>query len=319
MATYGAVADLVSISSDGKDVVRFERARMSDVPQPVPGAFFATGSDVYLLTRSVVPTSETRKLRDPTGSVKDVPLTRSQYVIAHFKSDGSYIGAIPLDIPFTPLQLGVFIDGGFLVAGVAKDANEPKIALVRSNGQFHRFVDLQGDIQLRSDQSGSEREPPSTSLPRVGKRFGEGFSDSLHNSAIVPYGRNLLLLRSGQDTPVFSISPGGSAEAVHLEAPEGYKLWALKTVANEWTALYTRRISDTEGVEFATFALEPTTGKAIARYTYPKFLGFAMACADGVEFSFLVRENEKLKIVKLLSTRRSSSKKHAGTQDKKPQ
>lgn len=319
MASFGALADLMSMSGEGQNIVRFERAKINDITQPVPAAFFATDSDVYLLTTGSIATGESRKARDPTGLITEMPGKVSRNFIAHFRSDGSYVGAISLDISFTPFQLGAFPDGSFLLAGVSRDGTEPRVGLVGSNGQFRRFVNLSDDIELRHDQPDIGKEVPPNSLPRIGKHFGESFSDSLHNSSIVAWGRNLLLIRSGQDTPVFSISAGGDVQAVHLEVPKGYKLWGLKTAGNEWTALYTRRISDSQGVEFATFALDPTSGKAVARYTYPRFLGFAMACSDGIEFSFLVRENDKLKIVKLLPTRRSSRNSDAAASEKQPQ
>lgn len=319
MASFGALADLMSISSDGRNIIRFERARINDIPQSVPAAFFATDSDVYLLTKGLIPTGEGLKLRDPTGQVIEKPKTVSRNFIAHFKSDASYVGAIPLDVHFAPLQLGAFPDGSFLIAGVSLDRNESRVALLSSQGQFKRFLALPGDIELRHDEPENDKAVAPNSLPRIGKRFGESFSESLQTSAIVPWGGNLLLVRSGQDVPVFSISPGGEVRAVHLEVPEGYKLWGLKTAGNEWTALYTHRISDSQGVEFATFALDPTSGKAVARYTYPRFLGFAMGCSDGVEFNFIVRENEKLKIVKLLPSKRSSRNSDTAPSEKQPQ
>jgi hypothetical protein len=93
---------------------------------------------------------------------------------------------------------------------------------------------------------------------------------------------------------------------VSPKVPSGYRLQDLKTARDIWIGQYGRRISDDdEGMELQTFALEPWTGKPIEKYAYPKFFGLGLACADGREFSFLIRENNKLNLVKLLAKRQS--------------
>jgi hypothetical protein len=42
-----------------------------------------------------------------------------------------------------------FGDGDFLIAGTDKDG--PRVAIVGSNGQFRRFVELKGDVHARDE------------------------------------------------------------------------------------------------------------------------------------------------------------------------
>jgi hypothetical protein len=304
-ATTGGVADLTGISSDGKSVTSFNAGKMDDIVNPSPTTFFIGDSDVYILVRGSKSDGSTLVLRRPDGSTERQQASSSQQFIAHFKDDGTYLGAVSLDLPFRPLQLGVFRDGDFLVTGITTDNQETRVAMVKSNGQFNRFVELKDDIRLRTD-SGDDTASP-LSLPRTGKRFGEGFSEAVQGSTIIPDGTNLLLIRRGQRTPVFSISPGGQVQSIQLDVPSGYSLWDLKPAHKVWVVLYTHRLAEGAGVEFSSVATDPTTGKSLQSYSYAKFPGFGLACTDGIEFTFLVREDNKLKIVKLTSSRSSPS------------
>jgi hypothetical protein len=307
MATTAGVSDLVGISSDGKNVIRFSTSKISDVTNPTVLKFFVTDSDVYLLMTGAVREGKIVEMRRPDGTVEKLQSATENYFIAHFQHDGSYISSVPLDVPFIPLQFGVFTNGNFLVGGEVARTHAPRIALVGSNGQFNRFVELEGDIRLdvepQQAQAQGSGENKSTTLPLVGKRFGEGFADAMRLTTIVPYGQNLLLVRKGQKTPVFSIAPGGEVQTVNLEVPDGYSLADLRTSRNAWIGLFTHRISDTQGVEFQSYSLNPQTGNAIERYSYPKFLGFGLACVHDTELVFLTRENDKLMLVKVAPSR----------------
>src|SRR6266700_17912 len=310
-ASSSAVGNLIAISHDGKLIGSFEVGKITDLINPSPITFFVTGSDVYMLVRSSGSESKAVTVRRPDGSTENqqMPSSLPRQFIARFKSDGTYRGAVLLDIPLTPWQIGAFTNGDFLVAGTTKNGLEARVALVKSSGQFNRFVDLKDDIRLRSE-SDSVTGTSTNSLPRVGKHFGEGFSEAIQGSTIIEDGRNLLLVRKGQRSPVFSVSPGGEAEAIQLNVPEGYNLWDIRAASNFWVALYMHRLPEEgTGVEFSSMAIDPKTGKVLEVYSYDRFPGFGLACTDGLEFSFVIRDDNKLKILKLISSRRSSSEK----------
>ena len=308
-ATSNSVGNLLAITSDGKFTTSFDISKVTDIMNPSPTTFFVRDSDVYMLARGSMPEDKILALKRPDGSTENQRIYASQHFIMRFKRDGSYAGAIPLDLPLVPLQVGVFPDGEFLIAGTTKDRQEARIALASSSGQFSRLIELKDDIRLRSELEDTGRSSP-TSLPRTGARFGEGFSEAIQTSSIISDGRNLLLVRKGQKAPVFSISPGGDVKAIHLNVPQGYSLWDIRTTPNLWVALYMHRISDAQGVEFSSMAIHPDTGEILESYAYDRFPGFGFACTDGIEFSFLVRENNKLKILKLLSSHTFSSNKN---------
>jgi hypothetical protein len=311
MARSNVVGNLIAISSDGKGITSFEPSKITDITNPKAERFFVRDSDVYILVHGSGPESKPITLRRPDGSIEHqmAPTSPPQYFIARFKSDGAYLGAVLLDIPFTPAQVGAFPSGDFLVAGSTKNMREARVALVKSNGQFNRFVELKNDIHLQSESNGST-ETSSAALPTTGKRFGEGFFEAIQISTIVADGRNLLLIRTGQHSPVFSVSPGGEVEDIWLKVPEGYRLRDIKTTPYFWVASFMHRLSEEgAGVEFSSMAIDPKTGKALEVYAYNTFPGFGFACTDGLEFSFLVRDDNKLKILKLISSHRSSSEK----------
>ncbi len=309
MAGTEGISGLVSISNDGKNVIRFQSNKINDISNPKTRTFFVTESDVYILTTGSIPQENTLQIKKPNGEIEQQRLSTIQQFVARFGRDGSYRGAVRLDLDFTPLQVGVFPSGDFLLAGVTKD-NQVRVALVKSNGQFQRYVDLEGDIQLSKDSDTSGVKGPGLALPMTGKRFGEGFQDSVHISFFTSDGTRLILVRKAANAPIFSISAGGNVRTVKPRVPSGYTLADLKAADNIWIGTYTHRISEEAGLAIETFALDPVTGEITQSYSYPRFLGLGIACADGLEFSFLTREDDKLKIIRLLSTDRSSSVKH---------
>jgi hypothetical protein len=297
--------DVEVISNDGKNVIRLNAGKVTDINKPFIEAFTANESSIYLLI-------EGHKLEDKTFAVRSKPdgqaetmqaYTRQAYV-ARFRRDGSYAGSVALDLPFTPMQFGAFAHGDFFFAGAMKDTGEPKAALVKSTGQFDRFLELLGDIHPRSesDQAASGHATGDRlSLPRKAGNYKDTLEFALGFSMVVPDGPNLLLIRPGQQSPVFSVSPGGVVQPVTLEIPEGFKLFDLKTTRHEWIATFTRPSQDPniKGFEARLYALNKTTGKLQIRYIFPPTLGVALTCSDGHSFTVLTRENDTLQLITL--------------------
>jgi hypothetical protein len=255
------------------------------------------------------------KLRTPKGDVITQPKIKARDFIVQFRRDGTYVRSFPLDLPFAPRQIGAFPSGGFLAAGAAKDGTyKPVIALLKSSGDFDRYLELKGDIHLLDTSKKKDSNDP-TALPLRPPNAQErekSLSIAENLSVIVPDGPNLLLVRSGQKAPVFSVSAGGEVKAVNPEVPSGFTLYDLRTGQNTWVALYTHPRSEDPkdaSVVLETYALDPSSGKAIARYVYPNFLGFGLACSDGFEFTVLERQEDKIELIKLVPTHPYSSEK----------
>src|SRR5579864_5962810 len=139
--------DPVSVSRDGKTLVRFGKEKIYDIPQPSLQNLFLVDRDVYILGRGRMPLGHDTKWRTPSGEVQNQPAYKSTSFVAHFDRDGRYAGAVQLEVPFQPQQFGVFGNGDFLLSGMER-IGQARAAIVGSNGQLRRFVDLKGDIRL---------------------------------------------------------------------------------------------------------------------------------------------------------------------------
>lgn len=294
-----AMGDILAISRQGDQVVQFGLSKINDITEAVDLNLAVSDSDLYLLVRGSIPENKILTFRKPDGGIFRQQAGRVEEYVARFRKDGSYLGAVRLEIPFAPLQLGVFPGGDFLIAGYEKNTFEPRIALVKSSGQFQRWVELPGDLHGRSDpaaeaDSVDKKDSDPAALPRFGKTFNDNLAFAVHTSMIIADGRNMLLLRPGYKVPVFSVSPGGEVKAVHLEMPAGYALADLKVANGKWIGIYTQRRQDGNGLQIETVAHDPATGKMTAQYTYSHALGLAAACVSQDQISFLTTQDTRL-------------------------
>jgi hypothetical protein len=292
--------DVVSISSDGEHVVRFSTATINDINNPLLQTFFTTDSDVYILAIGSSPANRTLTVRKTNGETYQQQAVVTKDYIAHFKRDGSYVRAVPLDLPFHPMQLGAFANGDFLVSGATQN-HEPRVALVKSNGQINRFLTLKGDLHVKDNS----KEPPDdpAALPASSDNFWDSLEAALGSTQIDSDGRNLLLIRSGSKTPIFSISPSGEVSSLVPEIPQNFTLSGVKVGRRMWIASYEHALSaDPRAVrmEVETYALDPASGKILAHYLFPTASGGGLVCADESEIIVFVRDNNKLQLVKLI-------------------
>lgn len=123
-------------------MIRFGREKINDIPRPVPLSVFLLGSDVYILTRGSIPLGYESKWRTSTGEVVSQPASKPGIFVAHFEGNGNYAGKVALEVNFNPQRLGVFENGDFLVSGAEPTTDEPRVAIVASNGQRRRLLDL---------------------------------------------------------------------------------------------------------------------------------------------------------------------------------
>lgn len=298
-AASSGMGDIVAISKNGNEIVQFSYSKISDIRNPEPRNFATSDSGIYVLVRGSIPETKILTFKKPNGGAFQQQAASPVEYVARFKKDGSYLGAVQLDIPFEPIQIGVFPDGDFLIAGDDKSTFEPRIALVKSSGQFQRLLELPGDLHRSSDQPASADSTDKKSAdPGALPQFGQTYNDSLYNalrfSMIIADERNLLLVRPGNKTPVFSVSRGGEVTPIALEIPDGFALADLKTGDSKWIGIYTRKREDGNGLQIETVIHDPVTGRVIARYAYPRLLGLAAACVNEHQISFLTMQDGKL-------------------------
>lgn len=302
------IEDPVSVSSDGKTVIRFTKEKINDIPRPVMLRFFLAGSDVYILTSGSTPLGSTMKLRKPDGELVEQQASKSGKFVVHFEPNGNYAGAIRLDLPFKPMHLGVFENGDFLISGADPATYEPRVAIVASNGQLRRFLELKDDVHAREESGSSEKGNDSTALPRLRpapgrppqSRVTETLFDVVGTSQIAKDGQNLLLFRP-LNGPVFSISPSGEVTVHKLKMEGDYRLYTIKAAGGLWIVEFLHDVPNSAAVELSTYAFDPESGAPLQKYLFPPDTGWGLACADGDELTFIVADERTnaLKIVKL--------------------
>ena len=298
------VEDPVSVSKDGKTVVRFAREKINDIPRPVLLSVFLLGSEVYILTRGSAPLGYETKLRTPTGEVVSQPASKPGTWVAHFERDGNYVGAVRLDIPFKPLQFGVFENGDFLVAGAEPSTDEPRVAIVASNGQLRRTVELKGDVHVQNEPvtSSKDKEKDAIALPRLsplGSAVPSLFN-AVHTSQIASDGPILLLFRP-MSGPVFSVSPSGEVGIHRLSVEANNRLYTIKAAGNSWIVEFLHDVPGSAAVELSTYAFDPDSGAMLREYFFSTDIGWGLACTDGDEFTFIAanQKTNTLRLVKL--------------------
>jgi hypothetical protein len=238
--------DPVSISEDGKTVVRFDRNKINDISRPIIRGVFPKGSDVYVLVTGSTPLGYEISLRKPNGEVVSEPTFKTSIFVGRFQRDGTYTGSVPLELPFKALQLGVFDDGDFLIAGIDPSTSEPRVAIAASNGQLRRLLDLTDDVHPLEDlsQRGQDRDPAALPRNKPWRGFAESLRDVVLTSQIAADGNRLLLFRPSSG-PAFSISQAGEVRARKLGIEGAYRLFTIKHARDSWIVEY---IHDVVGI-----------------------------------------------------------------------
>ena len=291
------LSELTSITSDGKKVIRFSTDKITDVINPQIQTFFVSSTGVYLLILSSVPQDHVLTLGTPHEPQTQQRAVLTRQFVARFSPDGSYLGSVPIELPFHPHQFGVFPNGDFLFAGLSK-AKEATVALVKSSGQFNRFVEIPGDIYMATDTDSRASPAQVGALPAHGKNFGEGFAEAAMVSNIVADGARLLLLRKVTGLPIFTISAGGDVHAITVHGPPGFNLFDLKPAQNVWIIVFARKSAD-KGLAIETLAVNSETGDVVRKYSYPRFPGVALGCVDIDALTFIQNVNDKMRLVTL--------------------
>jgi len=302
------IEDPVSVSGDGRTVVRFAEEKINDVPRPVMLSVFLAGSDVYILTIGSTPLDSTMKLRKPNGEVIEQQASKRGMFVVHFQPDGNYAGAVSLDLPFQPTRFGVFENGDFLISGADPATDEPRVAIVVSSGQLRRLLALEGDVHARQGPGASGSDADLAALPRFkpdADRPHQSFATGtlrgvISTSQIAKDGPNLLLFRP-LNGPGFSISPSGGVSVHRLKVEGDYRLYTIKVAGGLWIVEFLHDVPNSAAVELSTYAFDPDSGAPLRKYFFPPDTGWGLAFAEGDELTFIVADenNNTLKFVKL--------------------
>ena len=180
-----------------------------------------------------------------------------RYYIARFDSDGSYKGALKLDLPFRPTHLSGFKSGSFLTSGL-DEGNIPHVALLGSGGQLLRYIEFPKEKQTGAEKTvagsfGLDASPEFASIMLAG--FTSFFQ----------YQDDVLYIRGRSRAPIYEIGAGGEAKAVKIKSPEGYSGEYLLPSDRNWFVV-SAEVGKFTGAKGVIYEVNPSSGEFLGRY-----------------------------------------------------
>jgi hypothetical protein len=244
-----------------KGIVTFLTGQMNDIPSPFAHGGFVSESAVYLGVDGIEnPEQVNKTVEDAEGHklrLREMKGERYRY-IARFDRDGTYKGAIKLDLPFYVSTFAVFQSGSMVAQGL--DENKiPRIALLDSSGQLIRYLQLEKDMSAVSE------------IPKKEISFGGDKADAgaiVMTSNFVPSNEKMLFLRSLASVRVYEIQENGEVRAVKIKAPDGYDVEGL--IETDRNRLVIFRKPNPNGAwsdaQHSLFEVDPESGELLKEY-----------------------------------------------------
>lgn len=243
---------------DPKGIATFETSKISDIVEPKRMAHFVLDGRLYMLVEGDTRTEQhTRKLENGKDAVDWDTKGEPRYYIAQFDPDGSYKGALKLDLPFRPMHLSGFRSGSFLTTGPDEN-NVPKVALLDSGGQLLRYVEFPKEKHATAEKSVS-RSLGFSASPDLASMFLSGFT------SFFPYQDDVLYVRGRAGAPIYRISAGGEAQAVTIKAPEGYSVEYLLPSDRNWFVVSAEQ-GKFAAAKSVIYEVNPSSGEFLRRY-----------------------------------------------------
>jgi hypothetical protein len=272
---------ILKFSPDG--IVTFETSKITDIVEPKWVSDFVSDSKLYMLVEGDTRTEQrTKKTEDGQDATYWETKGEPRYYLAQFDPDGSYKGALKLDLPFRPSKLSGFKSGSFLMAGLDKN-NVSHVALLNASGQWMRDIDFPKEKKEPVEKTFA-RSFGSTADPDVA---AEMLSAS---SSFFPYRENILYIRGHSGAPVYEIHEGGEAKPVRIKTPDDYPVDYLLPSDRNWYVVSTEtgKISDAKS---DIYELDPSTGETIRR-VLAEGAGRAKSISEGQSDLACVHEGE---------------------------
>lgn len=241
-----------------KGIVTFETNKISDIVEPKWIADFASDSELDMLIEGNTRTEQrNKKTENGEDEVYWETTGEPRYYIARFDADGSYKGALKLDLPFRPMQLSGFSSGNFLVSGL-DDRDATRVALLDSSGQLLREIEFANEKQEAAEkifkQSFGDQASPETAAWML----------SLWTS-FLPYQSDILYIRGRTGAPIYKIGAGGEAHRVKIKSREGYSVEYMIPSDRNWFVVSTES-GKGSGSKSVVDELSPSTGELLAHY-----------------------------------------------------
>ncbi len=268
-------------------IVTFETSKISDIVEPRWIADFASDSRLYILVDGDSRTEQhTKKTEDGKNEVYWDTKGEPRYYIAQFDPDGSYKGALKLDLPFRPTRLSGFTSGNFLTAGI-DEKQILHVALLDAGGQLLRYIEFPKEKQVSAEKT-------------ISRSFGLAASPDLASTMLsglasfFPYQGNVLYVRGRSGALIYEITAGGEAQAVKIKTPEGYRIEYLLPSDRNWFVVSAEQggFTDTKSV---IYEVNPSSGELLRRYL-AEGSGRAKSVSEGQSDLACIHEGEFISV-----------------------
>jgi hypothetical protein len=292
---------VVALTPSG--IVSFLADKMTDIPHPsttfigLNPAISASGIS-FRVTGIDDTKVETTTSTDDAGhnhAEKNATNATIPY-IARFDKDGTYEGAIKLDVPFVIYKFATFDSGVFIAQGM--DQNKvPRIALLDTSAQFMRYLDLRKDVSTSQSVSGDQVKCDECTADMDSVVFSGYFT---------PWNGKALLKREFTGSVrIYEIQESGNVRMVNIKAPEGYEISELIPSDRNWLLRFNK--PDARGVRPDAFdsllEVDPQNGEPLREYRVKlpdKVPQTVISCVADGEFWGARHDlkEEKLKVVR---------------------
>ena len=218
--------DLQFVGLTSKGVVTFTASKITDIPSPHMKKAFVAPSAFLALTIGAEPGKQ--EGQEESNPVKDfMAKGESRIYVARFDLDGSYKGALRLDLKLLPMQFAAFESGNFLIAGLDQ-SNVARVALMDPSGELLRYLELPKDIA----------ENPKAVESSCGNSFLTMFCGDMSSVAMsagfVPYKGNILFLRGLDSSRIYEIRDSGEVRMVKIKNTARFDVEGLLPSDRNW-------------------------------------------------------------------------------------
>ncbi len=278
VAGTDASLSLIAISPKDKSVVELNVPILPELSSMRLGTFFVGESDLDAIITGTVETNH-----KPSNSASVEP-DENHYYIARFGFDGQLRQMLKLDLPFRPVQIGVFPSGTLVAAGTDKSGNS-QVGFLKANGTLDRYIEM-------PDFSGESKEVKDLAQNQFNGYAKGALAWAIGVSDFVPFQGHLLFVLRQTSSTVYDISPSLQVRKVELHLPAGARLSALVSGKEFWTGQLATKVDGQRGLTISYVNFDPETGLAKEKITSAAPLGMGLACMNDGLTTVIKREQD---------------------------
>ncbi len=271
--------DLQFVGLTPKGAVTFTASKITDIPSPHMQKAFVAPSAFLALTLGRE--SEKQEGQESNPIKEFMAKGEMRIYVARFNLDGSYRGALRLDLKILPMQFAAFESGGLLIAGLDHN-NVARVALMDPSGELLRYLELPKDIA----------ENPRAVERTCGNSFLTMFCGDMSSVAMsagfVPYKGNILFFRNLDSSRIYEIRDSGEVRMVRIRNAADLDVEGLLPSDQDWFV--------DSGDEL--YELNPETGERLGRYRLARTSQQdKLACAFDGKFVGLRHQDGKMMLL----------------------